>query len=86
MRAAPGRVKITAMPDPTFHFTAIAGQRSWQVREGGWAGRLLGTLAESEGGYQATHVAPGGRLVLHWSADRDAAAAWLASMTPKHRR
>ena len=56
-----GRVKIAGMPEPTFHFTRIAGQPAWQVREGGWAGRLLGTVAESEGGYQATHVAPSGQ-------------------------
>ena len=71
-----------------FHFTPIGGPkaRCWQVRDGGPAGRLLGTIAAESGGFQATHVAPGGKLLLHWSADRDAAAAWLASVAPKMTR
>ena len=87
MRPVARRVKITAMHEPTFHFTRIAGQLAWQVREGGWAGRLLGTVAESgEGGYQATVVQPGGKLRLQWAKDRDAAARWLVSIAPKHGR
>ena len=56
IRSAAGRGKIAAMSEATFDFTRIAGQPAWQVRESGWAGRLLGTVAESEGAYQATHV------------------------------
>jgi hypothetical protein len=70
----------------SFHFTPIAGQRCWHVRLDSPWGRLLGTVAASEGGYQATHVAPGGKLLQHWSADRDAAAAWLLRVAPKMTR
>jgi hypothetical protein len=69
-----------------FHFTRTAStvEPVWQVRVGGPGGRVLGTVAMENGGYQASHVAPGGKLHLHWSADRDAAARWLASIAPKH--
>jgi hypothetical protein len=76
------------MPAPDFHFTPIASaaDRLWQVRKGGPAGRLLGTVVAENDGYQATHVAPDGKLMLHWSGDRDAAATWLASVAPKMTR
>ena len=85
VRPAAGRVNMQPMAG-ALHFTSIAGQRSWQVHQDGPAGRLLGSVLAQNGGYQATHVAPGGKLMLHWSADRDAAAAWLLRVAPQMTR
>ena len=72
---------------PIFTFIRIASMRGsvWQVREGGTSGPLLGAVSEEDGGWVASRV-KSGELVTKWHRDRDAAASWLASITPKQGR
>ena len=85
MRPAAGRVKMGPMPDADFHVIArpSVGERCWHVRQGGIAGLFLGTVVEVGGGWQASRVIAGGQLRTQRFADREAAARWLASITPK---
>jgi hypothetical protein len=76
------------MADAEFHFIAIpsVGECCWHVRQGGDAGLFLGTVVEVGGGWEASRAVAGGQLRTQRFADRDAAAQWLASITPKHGR
>ena len=57
----------------------------YQVREGGPAGPLLGSVTEEDGGWRASIIITG-KLHLEWRRDREAAARWLQQMAPKHSR
>ena len=57
----------------------------YQVREGGPAGLLLGSVTEEE--WRLARVDHHhGKLHLEWRRDREAVARWLQQMTPKHGR
>ena len=75
------------MADDSLHFVRIAsaGEQAWRVLQSGPAGRLLGTVAEEGGGWKATALVAG-KLRVRRFPDRDAAAAWLASVSGKARR
>jgi len=72
------------MPDDDFQFADVlsVGESLCQVRQ---AGRFLGTVAEERGGWQATRVLTGGAVRSEWFPDREAAALWLLSITPRRR-
>ena len=82
-RPAAESVKINPVPKASFHFARVhACERVWHVRQGGPAGRYLGTVAEERGGYLATRITAGGALPTEWFHEREAAARWLAKLTP----
>jgi hypothetical protein len=69
------------MPDASFQFARVQtmGEPPWKVRQ---AGRFLGTVAEIGGGFEATRLFEGAARTRRFAA-RDAAAQWLARLTPK---
>ena len=81
MRPAAARNKMDAMPDTSFQFARVrtGGKTLWHVQQGG---RFIGSLAEIGGGFEATRQFDGLTRTQRF-ADRDAAARWLATLTPK---
>ena len=66
------------MPDPGLQFSRVraAGEQQWHVHR---AGRLIGSIVERGGGFQASRMVDG-ELRVQRFPDRDAAAAWLAKL------
>jgi hypothetical protein len=68
------------MSDPGLQFIRVrgAGDNQWHVHR---AGRFIGSIVERGGGFQASRMVEG-ELSSERFADRDAAARWLAKLSP----
>ncbi len=61
-----------------FSRVRAGGETQWHVHR---AGRFIGCIAEAGGGYEARRLTEGGLRTQRFP-DRDAAARWLAKLTP----
>jgi hypothetical protein len=70
-----------AMPEAGFQFARVrtGGETLWHVQQGR---RFIGTIGEIGGGFEATRLHEGAKWTRRF-ANRDAAARWLATLTPK---
>ena len=80
MPSRSARLAEGAMSDPGLQFSRVraAGETRWYVHR---AGRFIGSIVEVDGGFVATRLTEGELRTRHFP-DRDAAALWLAKLTP----
>ena len=64
--------------DLQFSRVRAAGETPWHVHR---AGRFIGAIVERGGGWEASRLVDG-LLRVQRFPDRDAAAGWLAKLTP----
>jgi hypothetical protein len=77
-------MEMGAMADVSFQFARVrtGGKTLWHVKQGG---RFIGTVVEVGGHFEATRNFDGLTQRQRFP-DREEAARWLASITPKQIR